>query len=367
MKYLFLIIGLVFFTSACSDDINPNDTNDPSDLSLSVLIHEDGSGKVIVSAKAANAVEYHFLMGDGGTEAFVNTDGVYEYTYQDFGSYTIQVKAFGQSGRFIKKEKFVLVNAGTQPSKGDGYVSPTSYEGMQLVWSDEFSGKNLNDNFWSYDIGTGCPDLCGWGNNELEYYRPNNSWIADGVLTLEARKENFEGSEYTSTKIVTRNKKDFHYGRIDIRALLPKGQGIWPALWMLGTNHQSIGWPFCGEIDVMEMIGGNGRENTVSGNAFWDDGGVKDNPSKNTLDQGTYADEYHVFSVIWDDAEITWLVDDVKFKTLNTSSEAMDEFRKPFYLIFNVAVGGNWPGSPDASTSFPTQMKIDYVRYFQEQ
>ena len=366
MKYLFLLLSLSFLITACSDKDNasPSDPNDPMDLELNFLVYENGSGIVVITATATNATEYHFYMGDDDNEAIVLNDGTYEHTYVSSGSYLVEVRAYGASGRYLKKTKRIIVPAEDPVNVGQGYSTPFSYDGMELVWNDEFFGSTLNEEDWSHDIGNGCPDLCGWGNNELEYYRPENTWVENGVLTLEARKENFEGSAYTSGKIVTRNKQAFQYGRIDIRATLPKGQGIWPALWMLGTNQPIVGWPKCGEIDIMEMIGGNGRENRVSGNAFWDNNGVTDDPKLYTLDSGIFADEYHVFSITWDELEICWFVDDVMYHNLDISPAARSEFQNPFYLIFNVAVGGNWPGNPDATTAFPTSMKVDYVRVF---
>ena len=136
-----------------------------------------------------------------------------------------------------------------------GYESPLTYPGYSLVWSDEFSGNTLNTNDWTHEIGNGCPNLCGWGNSELQSYRSQNSTVADGHLTIEAKREN--SGAYTSSRIKTQGKKFFKYGRIDIRAKVPRGNGLWPAIWMLGESISSVGWPRSGEIDIMEMIGGN--------------------------------------------------------------------------------------------------------------
>jgi len=156
------------------------------------------------------------------------------------------------------------------------------------------------------------------------------------------------------------------YGRADIRAIMPKGQGIWPAIWMLGTNQPSVGWPACGEIDIMEMIGGSGRENRVSANMYWEDNGIKNNPRGYTLPEGFLYDKYHVYSIIWTTESITWLIDDIEYHSQDITSPARTEFHSPFYMIMNVAVGGNWPGAPDDTTEFPTSMSVDYVRVFQE-
>ena len=244
-----------------------------------------------------------------------------------------------------------------------GFESPESYDGMQLVWQDEFEGSALNSENWYHETGNG---INGWGNNELQYYRENNTSMVEGNLVIEAKREDFQGSLYTSSRIVTLNKQSFKYGRIDIRAVLPETQGLWPALWMLGTNFNDVGWPACGEIDIMEMIGGEGRENTVHGTVHWDaNGSHAQYGGSKTLSTGTFADEYHVFSIVWDETEIRWLVDDQQYHVINIEPADLDEFQKEFFFIFNVAVGGNWPGSPNGETVFPQWMVVDYVRVFQ--
>ena len=239
-------------------------------------------------------------------------------------------------------------------------VDPTGYT---LVWSDEFDGNNLGAD-WTHEIGTGSN---GWGNNELQYYRSENTSVQGGFLTIEAREEAFGGRNYTSSRLITKGKREFKYGRIDIRAKLPKGQGIWPALWMLGANFGSVSWPYCGEIDIMEMIGGSGRENKVIGTLHWDDGGYRCTCGIDhdyVLPQGTFNDDFHIFSIIWDESEITWYVDDIEFVSV-TITPQMEEFTKEFFFIFNIAVGGNLPGNPDGTTVFPQQMVIDYIRVYQ--
>jgi len=366
MKFLTTLFILILI--ACGDDQSVSqDTSDPSNLVLDVTISVDGSGLVVFNASADNAVRYELYQGVGNADPVSSTDGHLEHVYMTSGSYLVEVRAYGSSGKYVSVERRINVQSGDPVSTGEGYSTPFSYENMDLVWNDEFNEQFLNDEYWSYDLGTGCPDLCGWGNNELEHYRQQNVRLEDGVLVIEAREETYQGSNYTSGKIVTRDKVTANHGRIDIRAVLPQGQGIWPALWMLGINQPTVGWPKCGEIDIMEMIGGSGRENTVSGNAYWYDNGKLNQPDTYTLSEGTFSGEYRVFSLIWDDQELCWYVDDQVFHTLDISSDSMDEFLKPFYLIFNVAVGGDWPGSPDATTIFPTQMRVDYVRIFQDQ
>ncbi len=246
-----------------------------------------------------------------------------------------------------------------------GYTTPTSYPGRNLVWSDEFDGDTLNTNNWNFEIGTGNN---GWGNNELQFYRRENTFMYDGHLVIEARKEPFGGREFTSSRIQTLGKREFRYGRIDIRALLPEGQGLWPALWMLGRNITQIGWPACGEIDIMEIIGSQpGRligtvhfGNSTAQRQFIS--GYKSLPNGRK-----FSEEFHVFSIIWEQNSIKWLLDDEQFfqYTPAQGGSAPYPFNNHFFFIFNVAVGGNLPGSPDATTVFPQRMVVDYIRVFQ--
>ncbi len=257
-----------------------------------------------------------------------------------------------------KKGTGDTVNIPTQ-----GLTSPTTYPGMTLVWSDEFDGSTLNQANWSHETGNGQD---GWGNNELQFYRPQNTSLQNGHLIITAKKEAFGGREYTSSRIITKGKQQFRYGRVDIRASLPKGQGIWPALWMLGSNFDQVSWPACGEIDIMEMVGGNGRENTVHGTVHWEhDGKRAEFGGKYTLSSGTLSDKFHVYSIVWDDKSIRWFIDDKQYHVIDTTPAQLDEFRRSFFFIFNIAVGGNWPGSPDATSTYPQHMIVDYVRVFQ--
>lgn len=244
----------------------------------------------------------------------------------------------------------------------DGYSTPESYPGYTLVWQDEFNGSTIDPANWVHELGAS-----GWGNNELQFYtaRPENSFISDGKLVIEAKKENYQGASYTSARMKTAGLREFQYGRIDIRAKLPKGQGIWPALWMLGGNFSTVGWPKCGEIDIMEIIGSEPAK--LHGTVHWDNNGSHAQYGQSTtLPSGTFSDEFHVFTIIWDNQRIRWLLDDVQFNVVDITPAGLSEFHNEFFFIFNIAVGGNWPGNPDASTIFPQQMQVDYVRVFQE-
>lgn len=248
---------------------------------------------------------------------------------------------------------------------GSGYDAPTIYQGYERIWEDEFSASEIDQSVWGYDIGGN-----GWGNQELQFYtdRATNSFQDQGYLFIEAKEEKFGENDYTSARLLSQNKFDFKYGRVDIRARLPKGQGIWPALWMLGSNFQTVGWPKCGEIDIMELIGSQPK--IVHGTVhFLGSDGVNDRKGNSTFlsGGGDFSDEFHVFSIVWIEDYIEWRIDGVRYHSV--TPEDLDggdwPFNNEFFFILNVAVGGQWPGSPDNTTIFPQQMLVDYVRLYQ--
>ncbi len=256
------------------------------------------------------------------------------------------------------------LNAENLVIPNSGYSTPEDYAGMTKIWSDEFNSSSLDDTFWSHDLGDGCPNICGWGNNELEKYQKQNVQIVEGNLVITAKRES-GNNNYTSSRIKTKGKFSFKYGRVDVRAALPVGKGIWPAIWMLGENIDEVGWPKCGEIDIMEKIGGVGNESTVYGTAHWDNSGQNANFGGNQVVSTNLKDEFHVFSIIWDAEKITWYIDDVEYHVIDTTPSGLSEFQEEFHLLINLAVGGNWPGNPDASTNFSQYLVVDYVRVFQ--
>ena len=248
-----------------------------------------------------------------------------------------------------------------------GYSTPKTYTNLKLAWADEFDGTSLNETFWNYEIGNGSD---GWGNNELQYYKKENTSVKDGYLIIQAKNESAGNQIYTSSRLTTQNKFNFKYGRVDIRAALPKGQGIWPALWMLGKNITAVNWPKCGEIDIMEMIGGNGTgagsDKTTYGTVHWDNAGQYAQYGGNTkLTSGTFNDEFHVFSIVWDAQKIVWYLDDKQFHVIDTTPAGLSEFQEEYFLLVNLAVGGKWPGNPDGTTVLPQYFVVDYIRVFQ--
>ncbi|MFA5330365.1 MAG: family 16 glycosylhydrolase [Prolixibacteraceae bacterium] len=262
----------------------------------------------------------------------------------------------------------LLTEDGTYlPTDNSGYSTPDTYPGYTLAWSDEFSASSLDLTAWNQEIGNGSG---GWGNHELEYYTNStkNSFLSNGNLIIEARKEAINGFNYSSSRLTTQTKKNFKFGRIDIRAKLPVAKGLWPALWMLGSNISSIGWPACGETDIMELVGTYpGR---VSGTAHYKDaaGAHGSKGSSYNLSSGDFSKQFHVFTLIWEQDTMKWLIDDQLFFTTTATDIGTGNY--PFnadqFFIFNVAVGGDWPGPPDSSTSFPQRMFVDYVRVFQK-
>lgn len=250
-----------------------------------------------------------------------------------------------------------------------GYDAPASYPGYTLAWSDEFNGTSLDATAWSAEQGDGCPSLCGWGNNELEYYLPppNNLFFQDGKMMIELKAEAYGGKNYTSSRIKTQGKKTFKYGRIDIRAILPKGNGVWPALWMLPQDNVYGGWPRSGEIDIMELKGGEPNRSLAT--MHFGPGPNSTYISRSyTLPSGTFNDEFHVFSIEWKQDQIKCFVDNNLFSTINKPDvgAATWPFNEQFYFLVNLAVGGNFPGPVDATTVFPQWLIVDYVRVYQQ-
>ncbi len=365
-RYLAITITVIaaLLWGSCSKD----ELATPSDLVFTVEVSDDGSGLVNFQASAEHAKYYTFDFGASANETPLQTEfGSASYVYAESGHYTASVKAHADENLFISDSKEFQVDIFVNiPSSG--YSTPESYEGMAVVWADEFEADVLDESVWKFEIGDGCPNLCGWGNNELEYYKKENTQLLDGYLVIEARKETAGSKSYTSSRIITKDNLSVKYGRIDVRAVMPKGQGLWPAIWLLGENIDAVGWPACGEIDLMEMIGGESREKTVHGTVHWDHvGNYASYGGSYTLTSGTLADEFHVFSIEWDENFITWYIDDIQYHIIDITPVALSEFRQPFFFIMNVAVGGNWPGTPFAHTLFPQRMIVDYIRVFQNE
>lgn len=262
------------------------------------------------------------------------------------------------------------LTGGSIPNKPAMPTPSVSYN--TLVWSDEFNGTSVDTSKWSFDIGTG---VNGWGNSELQYYRSENATVSGGFLTIQAKKESYRGASYTSSRLITKGKHEFRYGRFEARVKLPKGQGIWPAFWTLGADIDSVGWPACGEIDILEMVGGGSggdssemRDDTVVSSLHYNlvDGSHMNNGNVYTLNTGIFADDFHIVSMIWDENYIYYFMDGVQYGAQEISGvDRYDQFHKNHFLLLNLAVGGVWPGYPDMYTTFPQNYIIDYVRVYQ--
>jgi beta-glucanase (GH16 family) len=276
-----------------------------------------------------------------------------------FTSYTIPAAALGF---------FLFMAACVVPaqSRREGGASSK----LQLLWSDEFNYAGLPDSSkWSYDLGDGCPAICGWGNNELQYYtekRAKNARVENGRLIIEAHREKTGTRDYSSVRLVSRSKGDWRYGRIEVRAKLPAGVGTWPAIWMLPTDWKYGGWPASGEIDIMEHVGylPDSVFGSVHTAAFNHIIGTQST-------QGIYLADceknYHVYGIDWSPDYVEFLVDGQayhRFVNRQTGPDAWP-FDQYFHLILNLAVGGNWGGKMGVREDiWPQRMEVDWVRVY---
>ncbi|UCE92804.1 MAG: glycoside hydrolase family 16 protein [Flavobacteriaceae bacterium] len=231
----------------------------------------------------------------------------------------------------------------------------------ELVWEEDFNGEDLDMASWNFETGDGCPHLCGWGNNERQIYTKKNHQVRDGLLFISARKD---GETYTSAKITTKGKKEFTYGKIEVRAKLPLGVGLWPAFWMLGANIDQVGWPDCGEIDILEYVGKE-PEYIFTSLHTRDSHGITVNTRKDIV-KGI-EEGFHTYAINWTEEGIEFLIDGNSFYTFSPVSKGPEiwPFDKPFYIILNLAVGGNFGGPEVDDSIFPQEFIIDYIKVYQ--
>jgi len=242
-----------------------------------------------------------------------------------------------------------------------------------LVWSDEFEVNGLPDNTkWGYNVGDACdlPMGCGWGNNELQFYtdkKEKNARVKDGFLIIEAHKEKIGTRNYSSARLLSKNKGDFKYGKMEVRAKIPSGLGTWSAIWMMPTDDKYGGWPRSGEIDIMEHVGF--EKDTIFGTphtmAF---NGMYGTQKTGAIYKPDAEDNFHTYAVDWTENKIDWYVDDVLYHTFNKEGDTYKKwpFDHPFHFILNIAVGGNWGGKHGVDESiWPKKMEVDYVRVYQ--
>lgn len=266
----------------------------------------------------------------------------------------------------------------TQPTAAPAATPPSDPATWPLVWSDEFDGPEGSPpdaDSWDFELGDGSDvGLVGWGNNERQSYTdsPDNAALdGDGNLVLTVRRGDgtqtcyYGPCEYTSARLVTRDRVQFEYGRIEARIRVPDGFGLWPAFWMLGANHGQVGWPASGEIDVMEYLGR--RPNDVIGTVHGPGYSASSGPSQAVRLDAPVSDDFHTFGIEWWSGHIAWFIDGTKFHEVSAADVAPDAwvFDQPFFLILNVAVGGNLGGPVDPALDLPRAMAIDYIRVYQ--
>ena len=259
-----------------------------------------------------------------------------------------------------------------------GFTGPlhaqcVGFEYCELVWSDEFDGTEVDTTKWSLQRGDGSEVNLppGWGNNEQQWYTDQNATVDDGFLTITAREETVEpGYNFTSARLRTFRKGDWKYGRMEMRAKMPLGKGLWPAFWMLSTNREYGGWAASGEIDIVEYLGSDPEEifGTIHYGGEWPNNTLSGTPYR--LPEGGFDEDFHVFAIEWEEGEIRWYVDDIHYSTrtdwYSTAAPFPAPFDTKFHLLLNVAVGGDLPGAPDSNTQFPQELVVDYVRVYKE-
>ncbi|MRG44975.1 family 16 glycosylhydrolase [Chitinophaga sp. SYP-B3965] len=337
-----IMLALLISMTSCGKNDNKTAVPvTPSNLVVTANVSIDGSGVVAFSATADNAVTYDYDFGNGNY--MTAPTGKINYTYSTPGNntYTVTVTAKSKDALVITKSVQVVISVANNP-----------------VWADEFNTNGAPDQAkWGYDLGTGDN---GWGNQEKQYYtnRTQNVEVSNGTLKITAMKEAHQGSAYTSTRMLTKGKFSFKYGRVEARAKLPIGGGTWPAIWMLGDNVSTIGWPACGEIDIMEHNGNN--LNKIYGTMHYP-GRSGGNADGGTTMITNAATEFHKYAVDWTPAFIKVYVDDQLFFTyVNT---AASPFNNNFFVILNFAMGGAFGGAIDPAYTSST-FEVDYVRVY---
>jgi beta-glucanase (GH16 family) len=341
MKHMTILIGLLALLSSCSKSSTGTGSSNtaPTNLTVSATVSTDNSGNVLFTATATNAVTYDFDFGNGVFQTVPS--GTVTYKYPSSGTYTANVIAKSSAGLTTSKSIQVVVAVSSS-----------------LIFSDEFNTPGAPDPAkWGFDIGTGSG---GWGNNELQYYtsRSENVIVSGGTLKITAKKENFSGSAYTSARMLTKDKFSFKYGKVEISAKLPAGGGTWPALWMLGSNINTVGWPACGEIDIMEHKGND--LNRIYG-TMHHPGHAGGNADGASIVIPNASTQFHKYGVEWTAAFIKVSVDDVVFYTFANNGSL--PFNQNFFLLINFAIGGTFGGAVDPAFSSAV-FEVDYVRVY---
>ena len=338
-KLLISFAFLLLVITSCSKPDAGEENIAPANLTITADISADSSGAVAFTASATNAIAYTFDFGNSATE--VSATGQVNYQYTASGLHNVTVTARSKGGKTSSKSLLINVKV---------------VQG--LIWSDEFDSPGApNPAKWGYDTGAG-----GWGNNEVQNYtnRSDNVIVTpEGTLKITLKKESFQGSAYTSARLLTKGKFSFKYGKIEVRAKLPAGGGTWPAIWMLGDNISTASWPACGEIDIMEHVGNqlNKIFSTMHYPGHSGGGGVGGNVTIPNV-----TTEFHIYKCEWTSESLKFFVDGNLFFTFGNNGTM--PFNQNFFIILNVAMGGNFGGAVDPAFS-SAAMEIDYVRIYQ--
>lgn len=351
-KYLsrinLLIVLNYFFLISCSgsNSEEPVVNQAPTNLKVSSEIvgtnaqnpNGDGSGIVNFKLSATNATSYKIVLGNGETKELTNGSFSYTYTTSGSNTYVIYVSAYN-AGQFVSKTLSITV-----------LVQP------KLIWSDEFNTNGAPDaSKWTFQIWDP-----GYVNNELQSYtnRPENTVVEGGVLKIKAIREKYGKGDFTSGRLESNGKFEFTYGKIVIRAKVPTGVGTWPAVWMLGSNIGTVGWPACGEVDILESVG---KELNVNHSSLHSPGRSGSTPDTGTINVPNDNTEFHIYTADWTASYIKFYVDDKLYYSFVNNSTF--PFNKKFYLIINFAMGGNWGGPVDPNFTSST-LEVDYIRVY---
>jgi beta-glucanase (GH16 family) len=349
MKYLFLSFAAIISFHAlgsCSKDSGGDAPAEmpPKNIVINAVVSSDGSGKVDFTTTAENAVSYTYEFGNGATEVSPSGATTYFYTTTGTINYNVKVTAKASNGLTASATKAITV------TKSSTYTN--------LVWSDEFNTAGAPDGTkWGYDIGTGSG---GWGNQELQYYtdRPENVICDGGVLKIKAIKEAYQGSAYTSARLLTKGKYEFRYGRVEIRAKVPATVGTWPAAWTLGADISTVGWPACGEADILEHRGSDLNKIVAALHYPGRSGGNADVGTTTIQNAST---EFHIYSFEWTASTLQFFVDGRLFHS--AVSTGTMPYQKNHFLLLNLAIGGSFGGAVDPAFTTATY-EVDYVRVY---
>ena len=347
MKYLLVNFAAIFSLNvfaACKKTDAPSNPA-PSNIVISATVSSDGSGNVDFKVTATNAVTYSFEFGNGEVQDVPTGAVTYKYATVGTIDYTVTVTAKNSAGLSASAKKTISVT-----------VIPVK---QALVWSDEFDKNGAPDpTKWGYDIGTGAS---GWGNNELQYYtnRVENAVVENGILKVKAIKENFSGSAYTSARLLSKGKYEFKYGTVEVRAKVPAAVGTWPAVWMLGADFSTVGWPACGETDILEHRGP--ELNTIVA-ALHYPGRSGGNPVKGQTVIQNASTEFHLYKFEWTSTSMQFYVDGKLFHSV--VNNASIPYNKNFFFLVNLAMGGGFGGTVDPAFTNAT-FEVDYIRVYQ--